>query len=653
MIRRIKSPGKRSIVSGSGSSRSGGMLILVLVLMAVGVILITSALAVTAATRNHFFVDAQQSQAHLTVTSAAKTLVNAILQSQEIPDARVEELAAGNMTVELLSANGEAYGSGLASGFPVAPAIGKTAGAHTTATFSESGEKIVIDIQSTIDAGFGNPSTRDLRVVLKEKPPVTPINGFTSMIKAGTPSSTNDFPRFSVGYDLVNESLGVSSLFADSNKVRHTSIYNYIVLHGDSHLASSGDSRYYSDVIFTDHVTTGSGSGYFGDVVFWGDNAGIAESGGNGIQTPGNIYFLGKTPGVASAYQVPGGTTTSWTKLTGKSLYVKNTSFKTAFGGAVGGIVFTSGMYVDANSVFRFAEVYSTPSNVYNVHSSNVSGGLSTVTWDPGSGNNYINYANRDSDATLMQLRSNANFYYGEDMEAAITRTVPSTAQAEAMVEYSTESDVRTNATLISNLSTNATFTGTTYYIDASATPTLSAQLTFDLSANDITVYIIGSGSTLNFKDKGWGSLRFINGGPFWGHLVLLHNVKINIPPYNNGSPINNGDIGILATTHSYGPWHPGDQGTTPYLFVIGLGGNYLKAGQLSVLDGYYGMYGTSGTIEITNRPFIYGRFEAAYVKYTSGDYVEMPYCPTPWESSDSEDKPIETKYMVDYYQYT
>ncbi|MBN1775432.1 MAG: hypothetical protein JW817_03095 [Clostridiales bacterium] len=646
-----RSSGQYSRSRRTGASRSGGMLILVLVIMGVGFILITSALSITIASRNRFYNDAQRSQARLTVTSAAQSVVDAILITQEITDTRIEAWATAGETLPIKSAAGYGFIDAAVSQYSVAPAIGDaSADANTSVKFGKLGTQITMDFVTKIDVGLDSGgATEKLLVVLKEKPPVVPINGFTSMIKAGTPSSTNDFPRFNVGYDFVNKNLGVSDIYAVSNKTPHDSIYNYIVLHGESHLASSGDSQYYADVIFTDHVTTGSGSGYYGDVVFWGDNAGIAESGGNGIQTPGDIYFLGITPGVASAYQTLSGVATSWTYLKGSKLYVRNTTFKTDFGGAISGVVFPSGMYIDANSVAHYGKIYNNPpSNYYNVHSTNVSGGVSRVTYDTGS----IGYVNRDSDATLAQLRSNAEFYYGDDMEAAITRTVPSTAEAEAMVDYATEAAVKANAEAITNLSTNKVFTGPNYYIDASLTKNLSAHLTFDLSSNDITLYIIGSGNTLTINEKGKGGLVFTNGGPYWGHIVLLHNVNITIQPYNNGSPINNGDTGIIATTHSYGPWHPGDQGTTPYLFVIGLGGNHFIANQLSVVDGYYGMYGSSGIIEMNNRPFVYGRFEAAYVKYTSGDSVEMPYCPTPWEQSDSGDVPLETKYMVDYYEY-
>ena len=79
------------------NSRRGGMLILVLMIFAVSLILISSAMTITLASRNRYYVDAERSQERLTLSCAAETVIDALM-TQEITDDQLELMATTNGT---------------------------------------------------------------------------------------------------------------------------------------------------------------------------------------------------------------------------------------------------------------------------------------------------------------------------------------------------------------------------------------------------------------------------------------------------------------------------------------------------------------------------------------------------------------------------
>ncbi|MDD3959594.1 MAG: hypothetical protein PHF65_05315, partial [Oscillospiraceae bacterium] len=270
MNKSLRLPGRRSSNIMSGTSRSGGMLILVLVIMAVGLILITSALSITLASRDRFYEDAQSSQARLTVTSAAKTVVDAILVTQELRDELVEDWADAGETLWIRSGSGYAFNAGLGSGNTVAPGIGaNTSGAsgYTKATFGRVSDYITIDFETGIST-TATGTTEKLTVYLEEIPPVVQPDGFGQMFKLGGDGSTN-----TINNAYIGQTTGYT---ADQVKS------NYVVLSGDMNVGT-GTIDITSDVVYTDLVKSGAGNAYKGNIIFWGDEAGIYTNlAGNG-----------------------------------------------------------------------------------------------------------------------------------------------------------------------------------------------------------------------------------------------------------------------------------------------------------------------------------------------------------------------------------
>ena len=86
------------------SNKNGSMLIVVLMIMAVGLILITSAMMITGSTRQRYFDSSKSNQARLTVTSVAEAFYQAVYL-QEITDEQLEALANGNAVLDF-SVNG-------------------------------------------------------------------------------------------------------------------------------------------------------------------------------------------------------------------------------------------------------------------------------------------------------------------------------------------------------------------------------------------------------------------------------------------------------------------------------------------------------------------------------------------------------------------
>lgn len=615
--------------------RSGGMLVLVLIIMAVGVILITSAMSITVAARDRFYDDAMTGQGRLTATAAVKTIVNAV-ETQEILDSELEILAANNAVVNVTSASGSQKTAGAANDNSVSPGLATS----TYATFSyypdaASKTYIKIEVATSINVfGEATPDTEYVACYLEKKPDVPAVEGFTGMLNLGGEGVANTFNNFYVGDPTGYTADQVTS--------------NYVVVNGTI-TAGTGSTKYYSDVVFTGLLKSGGGNEYLGNIVFWGDDAGIASSGGCGAQTSEHILWIGETPGGASVFRDSSGNAATGSSFAGgiigdKGQYFENTvAKKDGWGQFVTGEDF----FIGSNATFfDYTNWFSTPYTGGAVM--NLDG---TVKYSPES---------VDLDASIVASSPNASYdsssikaavqkYTDPDIVAQIQHSLPSTAEAKTLVAYSSSADITTNTTQLSNLSTSATYTGTSYYINASATNLVSGDLEFDLTNNDITVYVIGSGSTLTVGQlsSGKGSITFTNGGSHWGRIVLLENVNL-ILEKNNYSTW----MGIISTTHSSGVKTTGDAGTKPKLYIIGFGGNTITARQYAILDAYVGLYGTDGTFIADNGPKFYGRIETTNISSNSS-FLYLDYCPAPFEDEGSAaQEPLVSQYMVNSYQY-
>jgi hypothetical protein len=182
---------------------------------------------------------------------------------------------------------------------------------------------------------------------------------------------------------------------------------------------------------------------------------------------------------------------------------------------------------------------------------------------------------------------------------------------------------------------------------------TLTGKWTFDLGSGKITLVIKGN---LTIST---GQIRFIGGSDDnFGFIFLDDNIGINIQNHWQTT-------GIISDTHDVtNPnWAESKTSPTPpiptskpYIYVIGFSNNFVdcrtesEAGRMQYLEGYYGLYGSSGYVDL-GQLNVYARFEV-YELFTPNSLAMIPYCPAPWEKTGG-DTPLATKYEVDYYEYS
>lgn len=225
------------------TNKRGSMLTLVLVILAMALILITSAVQITNATRSRTIDYTLSNQARTTCTAVAETMLTAI-KTQEILDEEVTTMAANGTSTTV-------------TGLDI-PGI-KT-GTTTTVTFGKEGEYVRMDVSTTIGAtAKGAPVTENVAVYLKFKEPKKSVNLFKHMMEIGNNCSLDGF------------NVGMGGIGKDNNT---------IFIHGKSELTDQSGSTIDSMIIAKDRIKLGNG-GKTQDILFAGANAGFYANGGN------------------------------------------------------------------------------------------------------------------------------------------------------------------------------------------------------------------------------------------------------------------------------------------------------------------------------------------------------------------------------------
>lgn len=638
--------------------RSGGMLILVLIIMAVGVILITSAMSITIASRNRYYSDSISDQTRLTATAAVKSIVAAV-ESQELRDAEIEALAANNATINITSASGTSKSSGAGADNSVAPGVATAADSYTRASFSyypnaTNKTYIIVDVITGLNSGgAAGADTEHVRAFLKYNPPTDgTVDAFAAMVIAGGDGAQNVFRNFVVGEG--------ATAAAQSN---------YVVLHGNFNVGE-GTIKSFGDVIYTGCVAGASGVTYKGDIVFYGDKAGITGTSGDAFNAQGSLLFIGIDPTKASVFRNTDGTPRSNTSgLAGgvkglDGIYFYNTSFISSQGeGFYPASSAPWNIFVDGTSTFRETMGY-VHTGTYGGENPNVSSNdkmiklsaTSTVTYNS---TKTINVDASQSAKFTGDIKTAAQKYLSADWQEASERKIPTTAQAIAMTGYSS-SNLTSAVSLDANLATNAKYTLPAYKINASAAPFITGELEFDLTYNDITIYVYGTGTLTIGKSGNPGLIKFTNGGAHWGKIILVQGVNLKlVEDYTSGV-----DNGILSTPHTAPDQIATSASGKPHLYIFGLGGNKVDAYQFARIEGYIGMYGnpsvtatdSAGSILFHNGPYAYGRFEAINLGNpadTGGSFINLYYCPSPTEPDGGPTKtPIQSNYTIEGYEY-
>lgn len=649
---------KRSKLRG----RSGGMLILVLIIMAVGVILITSAMNITIASRNRYYSDTVTGQARLTATAAAKTIVAAV-KTQEIRDVELEALAENNVTLTMTGADGTTKNAGASiSGNSVAPGIATAADSYTRATFSyyPSATKtyVLVDVETGLIADGATANVEHVKAFLKYNPPTAgTVDAFGAMVTAGGDGSSNVFRNVHVGQGA---GAGASS--------------NYVILHGDF-LMGSGGVQVYGDCIYTGLVKASAGVVYSGDIVFYGDKAGITGMGGNGFVTNnGSVLFIGDDPSVASVFRDSSRNKRNNTEgLSGglkgsNGTYLYNTSFiSSQIEGFYPQSSNTWNVFVAGTSTFTDTVGYK-HSGAYGSEVPNVTtddkminlGPSSTISYQSWAGTGTIGVDATQSAKFTGAIKAAAEKYQSADWAAAAERQVPTTAEAIAMTGYSGGQPAGALELSASDLTNGGTFTAPAYKVNASGGTKVKGELVFDLTNNDITIYVYNSG-TLTFGINGDpGLFKFINGGAHWGRIIMAQGAKLYLTKTNFSAA----DNGIITTNHTAPKQQANSTFGKPHLYILGLGGNRIDVYQYSQLEGYVGMYGNStvspgdsnGAISFHNEAITYGRFEAVTLENPNDDgggFANLYYCPSPTDPEGGTGKdPIKSNYTIEGYKY-
>ena len=552
-------------------SRSGSMLILILVILAVALILITSALMISMAGRQRFYRSAEQQQAGLTAMSAAK-MIGEAAANNDITPTQLEFLATNKKIVRV------------SSDLTIPGLSGNSDASKTEATFgyfpkdstSDTATYVTVTVKTTIDAGIASSASdeKDEKVTILLQRITITSKAFQNLITLGISGVTDN--------NLVKVAVG-------DQGVINTNGTGYTVVHGDIGFSTeaSGSQTFNSDVIFTDHLSLASGSDFYGNIIFYGNDASLeTNSSGHDLTLKANMT----NPSATS------------------NLLFLRSSYGNVFtnnGGTLGITVNDGGIYL-LNSDFRDASIKKSNGVVYGTDS--------TANIPATSDQALI--------TELTTLASNSIAY----VQAASSRQVLTKDEAEALLFSYTNgvavSSVPTSITNITNdlgadyaLPTPTSTDKKQYYIDTSSNPKISNTLSFDLAYGDIELYIIG-GSALVIDT---GAIRFVdskNTGNI-GKIFLLDGSDIVIDSKNNKP------AGI------YG--RPLDPLKPPFVFIYGNDNNQVNV-KNGFIEGYIGLYGLNGTVNIESTPSVYSRIEAAYIinQKAGAANTPIPYCPLP-----------------------
>lgn len=645
-------------------SKSGGMLVLSLMLMAVGVILITSAMSVTISARQRFYVEAQSAQARLTATSSAKSIAEAITLTQEIDDKTLEAWANsksgfGPSSAFILypsTAKTSEQTANQSAGAPMAPGLIPSSTVVKVYWTDENKNKIALDVTSNVDASGGvSPASERVLVTLKIKEVVPPIDAFQVPLNAGGSNTTSKMSQVYIAKNLTGQTKS-----------------SYIILRGTWNVGDGDALQTNADVVFTHPVYSSNGLIFSNEssVVFYGNKAGAMVKfdaagnymygGGNGIQTPGYLLFIGETAARvlvdgtsvdgASLLKRENGTAYTpsfdniWFPLSGrKGVYFKNTYYS-GWGQQMSQN--SNALYADTGSIITTNTVGSTA--LYNVGASpsNLSVTDGSNTWASGAIENFpINYT--------------VSKYNSDEFIANVTRQVRSTDQAVSMTGYTSAAST-SGVNLTSSVNSAQSLSGSSYYVNVSSASNLSAHWQFDLFSNDVTLYLTGSGT---FTIGANGLIEFINGGTNWGRIILAPDVNIDIEKGANFHGIVSTDRNLddikanPSITTDYGSYKP-------YLYIIGIGGNkvHLNGG---ILEAYVGLYGNKdiepsdshGSFGMRINSTFFGRVEAVNfynLQDLGGDngQIFLPYTLGPGDPISKPKQPLVSKYEVESYQY-
>lgn len=670
------------------SNKQGIILVMVLMILAMAMIFISAALLLTNSTRNRLYRNAEQSQARLTVTSAAEMIYQAI-STQEISDATLRSLAgtagSAGTTINLTAS---ANVPGLSN---------STSGDNNTTmhVYRTDATHINIDFATTIDT-----ETENVRMILKETPPKAPASRFDAPINVG----------YDGDYSFANFNIGAGAPSGAKD--------NFVIIHGngskiDLTRSDAGDGMESTFIFIGETSATKidvnfNTDKYKGDLVFLGDYATMRLGSQAHVYCNGNIFFIGKDNTTdTDAFEDTGVTVDLYdsSKTYNRGWYFIN---RVCNNDAIG------------NNKVRDALDWASQQSGGNVAlvDSAVSGESLSFTWDDGNASDIPSsyLSNWKSRMTAINSTTTAAIKSYMNADFSGSNNLPKTADAFASFGYSathpSDATAMTGKNFVSTYNyaaSNAIVPEGTYYLSGGDTVLNDAALDnpkylfFD-GSKEYTIYI---GSSYNIK----GVLFVVLGpasNPPKTAFILESGVNISAD-YTNKSKGASTDLfatgfvsvslrnytsatvqscydaikysasdalkayDVLDLTYSggmkYGSSSPYDGVKKPSLYILGAGNNDLILGSSGgggvFCEAYVGLYNTvydktaahSSYLYIGhNVLYFYGRVEATGIKTseTNVNGFAIPYCASLGAGESHDPKPAISDFkivdMIYYY---
>ncbi len=651
-------------------SKQGIILLTVVFILAMAIIFISACMLMTRATRDRMYWKAEQSQARLTVTSAAEAFYQA-LEVGDFKESDLKKLATGSASGIYMTAT-DATGKCL-------PGMGTTSDNCTMLSLKAKDAKCS-EIYAYLTTTIGTEK-ESVKITFKMKDKATPQGLFQNPVDYnGTTGTIN---------------------FDDMGKVMNGSnpSDNFLVVRKGTHTTDSS-SNIYSDVIFVSGDVKDFVSKLHGDVVFL-DGAKVNA-------TSQNMQF-------------------SWSGATVYFAGTSTTTFNDSFN--AGGNMIEFGGINSLIFANRTCNTYTQNNKVADAKIISLKVNGSTVTQD----NSLLPGGNAPTNAGDFtdNIKNDASLYASSDFTNKTIGTFATTSKAFGSVkvngealktsapsDYTTMSvaNVKSNYGIslatattaksaagytylgqtdkddITSITTNINITtGGNFGTNNKATPTVY----FLDGTKDYIIYLSSNSAIYDFSTS---YFVVVNPSPDHTQLIVLQSgVKVSISSEqgsgtkfgflsitrgeNSGTPdsyltyLKEGKLDAEMTASGDGSGNHFstyyDSVKKPAFMVLGAGSNQVNMFKGSVFEGYLGLYNpdetTQSYIGIYNGPqVIYGRIllDGLIPIDESGNYnaggnvdngqIYMPYCPGPNASGDKPDVELyEFGYKVisvDYY---
>ena len=641
MTKRIKSKG----------NKQGIILVMVLLILAMAMIFISAALLLTNSTRGRLYGNTRQSQARLTVTSAAEAIYRAI-EMQEISDDTLEALSSGaGKTVDLQVASGNVAGLGTATDN------------KTTVHFQEKsvgGDKYIYAKFTTV---IGDASENVLMILKYNEPPKKNKLFSNQMDIAGNDGPTN-LAQLNIGQSDASDTDGNTVVVRGSGNKFVIDRANQNIR--STHIFVGETAATAIDVWLRD-------STYTGDMVFYGDYATLHWDLQPNIK--GNVYFIGKNGG------------------TDRGAFTVTEAASRTFGGNDIAWVFAN--RVANGDCTQVRDMLSARTQVFLLDgtASSLSWSASNVSGSvPSSGSAYDNWvANYTSGSKKAKVISDLKNYMGGTYTGSgafptatdafkalgLSTTAPSGSKNYTMsgflsdFAYSDSNqgtvpagdyriyDSAPNSWIKCN-SNNRDNAGQVKYVFLDGSKTYNIYLGSDYDLSGVCFIVLNGGAgQVNFILENGADVRFGTDNCNWDGFTMGM-VSVSSSGYSSPSAmytaIANGTIKPSKTCY---PLYK--KGTMkPYINVYGAGNNKFEIGVAGgsvkniVVEAYIGLFETKypgkSQISISNQvQYFYGRIMAAnFVASSDSNDNYLYYCPDPNAPEPDLPKPATTKYSVE-----